>query len=285
MLLEQKRAKKEESMVDISLIIILVLGVSTLFSVYTLFKTGFTFWNILSLVISFGILVLSIGLYMDAKEFQEKFEASPKLFLLQENDVLLAGFSGKLVREDETPVLMTEDELRGFQEDYDQQQYDAMLGANYKLFIVNLTVLNNITGEIVVDNNIYTKEYLIGLLRSPNPLELFVDDLAARENVSASQQGAMKEKLLAELKKESPTDAAFKARIFGMLLRQAISEQGPLFILTQFKQGFIRIHKETIIFTTSKYLPQRYLQQLISAEVPGTTINARVAYQVERGDK
>ncbi len=258
-------------MVDISLVVLVIFVISTVFGIYKLIKFGITLAALLSVAFSVALLVMGVALYMDVNEFQEKFETAPKLFLLKENRTLLAGFSGRLGTTSEQAELLTAAALADLQADYDANKLDGMRGGNYKLFFVDLVAFGNITGRIMVDDTEYGREEIIQFIHSQAPLDDFTEDLLARREVQVQQRDAAKKRLLKGLRENAPDDTAFRANLFTLLLAQAVKEQGSRFLLYEFQRDHIRIYPETALFKLVKYIPPRYLSQILQEETTPTS--------------
>ncbi len=261
-------------MVDISLIVLIIFVISTLLGVYKLIKLGVTIAGFISVVISAALLLMGVALYLDVNTFQEKFETAPKLFLLKEGDTLLAGFSGVLGKAGEKPALLSAEALVDLQAKYDANDLASILDGNYKLFIINITVFNNITEDLLVEDETYTKGEIVVMMHSSTPMDDFTEDLLQRKDISAQQHDAVKRQLVAKLQKDSPDDTAFKGNLFMLLLAQAVKEQGSRFILTEFQHGHIRIYPETALFKLVKYTPPRYLSQILRESTAAANMTA-----------
>lgn len=264
-------------MVDVSLIVLIIFVISTLLGVYKLIKLGVTIAGFISVAISAALLFMGVALYLDVNEFQEKFETAPKLFLLKEGDTLLAGFSGVLGKAGEKPALLSAESLTDLQATYDTKDLASMLGDNYKLFIINITVFNNITEDLLVEDEAYAKDQIVTMIHSPTAMDDFTEDLLRRKDISAQQHDAVKRQLIAKLQKDAPDDTAFKGNLFMLLLAQAVKEQGSRFILTEFQHGHIRIYPETALFKLVKYTPPRYLSQILRESTAAANMTASSA--------
>lgn len=253
-------------MIDISLIVLIIFVISTLLGIYKLIKLGLTIAGLFSLAISIALLLAGIALYLDVREFSGKFESSPKLFLLQENETILSGFSGVLGKQKEELHFLTEEEVATLQQAYEIKDYKTMKADNYKLFLVTMRAFTNASELIITDEGTYTKDYFSSLLRSSTPLDDFAESIISEENISLDGHATIKQDVIDELKKTSPTDTEFKASLFGVLLTHATKEQGAFFILQEFQKGNIVIYPESALFKLVKYVPPQYLQQIIREE-------------------
>jgi hypothetical protein len=252
--------------VDVTLIVLIIFAITTLFSVYNLFRS-FSVGNLVSTSISVVFLILGFLMYQDVTDFRENFIPSPKTFVLQDDGMVLAGFTGTM-GEDELPRFLTADDIAAMQQAYAAGDAKAMLGDSYKLFIINLSAFSNVSGDIKVEEQEYSYGKIAGWIRSATPLDDFADDLLARENIPADQYGAVRAEVIAALRKDAPSDTEFKASLFGLLLGHAIDTEGAAFLLVQYKLRRIAVHPMTITFRIIRILPMGYLDQLV--EEPAT---------------
>ena len=65
------------------------------------------------------------------------------LYLLEDEGTLVAGFSA-IISGEFTPDFVSDEELGEYQEDYELDKLAALLGDNYKVFIIKKSVLDSV---------------------------------------------------------------------------------------------------------------------------------------------
>ena len=82
------------------------------------------------------ILFIFTALFVsDVKDFQEKNNQMPSLYLLEDQNTVIAGFSG-ISGEEFEPSYVTAEQLAAHQSSYEKEDLKQILGDNYKLFII-----------------------------------------------------------------------------------------------------------------------------------------------------
>ena len=65
------------------------------------------------------------------------------------------------------------------------------------------------------------------------------------------------------------TDAKMKGTMFGILFFAMTQQQGPFFIIQQYKKGNMMIHEETLIFKLIKIFPPKVFEDIFE-KIDGT---------------
>jgi uncharacterized membrane protein len=199
-------------------------------------KTVLKIFTLICTVLFVISLVFGYFIYKDVKEFQQR-SLEAKSFFLEEDGKLLAGF----VQENQNISVIKEGEMIRFDGGYSAGDYDAMLGKNYKMFIVKSVFFNpnksvsmkqfsSLDVGIKYDDMLY---YLRnGKFRGSNPF---------------SQFGIPEEEM--------------KSRIFSIMLMSELSDD-PTSLIFALKNGNILIYKETISFKIIKQLPDSVVDKV-----------------------
>lgn len=211
------------------LILVSVLG---LFAVYRIIKKVFKILATVILVVSIVLGLLTILLYQDVQELQEKFPTENKLFILELDEEIKAAF---IVGAEGTEPIFIED-LSTMNKANKIKDYPTMLGDNYILFLYKE---KDITAKKIniVDQD-FEKEFVIQMLKSNTPNDLFrkrLDEINGRGDFVI---------------KGAETDNEFKALLFSALFL----EQQDSF-LDQAKTIFV--YPQITAFKILKYIPTR----------------------------
>lgn len=213
-----------------------------------------------------AILIIS-GFFIiaDVKDFKDNFPNQPSLYLFEDKNTLLAGMSVVFGEEEPKPIFITKEQLTSFQASFEKNNLQAIIGNNYKLFILSSNAFKDIdkvkSGDIEL-----SRQEILTLLSSETPLDNFI--LAQIGEAAPEQQREIyKQKLKQEAGIE--TDAQFKGVLFMLLFGTAMEKQGPLFLFNQYKQGNIIIYPETTLFKLLKIIPSPLLEKAIIQMKPG----------------
>lgn len=246
---------------DITTIIILILYVAGAVLAFKFLKSIAKAMMIVSLV---GLLLIGGASYYvikDARNFQENWEGSPKLMLLEVDGKLIAGMESTLSAGD-GPVMLAEDRIEVLQQSYDVNDHNSMLGENYKIFIMKLgPLMDEIEGESLdFGDYTLTKTQARRILSSDDALVEMVNVAVDNGDIGEDR----KEDLRLEIEKDIGTDTEVKALVFGILIQQISTEKGAdtgLYLLTEYKKGNIIIYPETAMFKLIKYVPNFVLSK------------------------
>ncbi len=219
-------------MAYLSLILIFIV-IAILFIVFkTVLKAFFKlfFYTFLILFLVFGVFGFLV--YRDATDFKNKFTVSDNLLLLEDNGKILTGF---VLHPGGEPSILTDQQLRDFTGYYNNNQYQNMIGSNYKMFIIKMSAFKT-EGTVEYDGQQLERKRLIDSLRSDDPVGTFLQDVPgpARNNLADS--------------------ATLKVSFFVILYTNDFGTD-PLKIVFSYKEGNIIIYPETMMFKIIKYIP------------------------------
>ncbi len=202
-------------------------------------------------------LVFVFFIYQDASDFRENFPTQPSLLLLESEDEIIAGMQGKF-SEGSEPELISSQQLQDIQENYMEDDLDAILGENYKLFIFELDAFD--TDNISMEGTMISSDQAMPLLMSDSPIDDYIGlVLEDREQI-------YKDQFREQLQQTVEGDAEFKALIFASMFSGQMEESGSLFILEQYSKGNILIYPETILFRIMKRMPASILSKIMLAK-------------------
>lgn len=246
------------------LIIIGVLAISVVVAVVRMFQKGFKIGTFISLVFATLLLLFGAFLYMDVMNFSENFYTSSNMFVLTEGEEVLTGFDGMMETESDMPNFFTKADLEKMTGLYNEEDYESMLGDNYKMFIIDMEAFKTLEKNITIDEYNYTLEFVSGLMKSDTATEDYVDALLDRKGVEEKHRALLKDDLIKQTRDDIGDDYAFKGALFASaLLGSALEQQKTLFLLKNFQYSTIKIYEETMLFKSIKYMPVPYLEAIM----------------------
>ncbi len=238
-------------------IIIVVIMTVAMILVRVFFKNLFRIISIIWLIMFVVMVVFGLLIYADAVEMKEKMAEMPSLFLLQQDGRIRAGFSVM----GEEPELI--EKPRSFQQSYNDQEYDSILGSTYyKVFIFDFSIFND-TETLDIDEFSIPIETVSDIIRANSSNDVFTEYIMGDGNAVGMNFD------------EIGTDANLRNILFVTLFGKKVEEKGPAFLLEGIKQEEIEVQKESIIFKTIKYFPSSILQKAMEkvAKIQGVETN------------
>ena len=234
-------------------IIILIIFIIAVVLIIKFVKGVIKIIYLIASLIIIILLITALFLFIDIKDFREKFPTNPSLFLLEKDSNIIAGFYG-IFSEESEPNLVSEQELISYQTNFKDNNLGLILGQeNYKLFIINSNAFEFDVMDIN-ENISLEKQEVFSLLNSQNAIEDFLDITMGN--------GAKEQKEEFMENSEIKDNAEFKGILFAILFRDAQDIQGPLFIFNEYKKDNIMIYPETLLFKFIKKMPS-FLQDKI----------------------
>lgn len=243
-------------------LIILGLLVLTAIVIFVLIK------NIIKAVISICIVVflvfgvLALILFFDSSVTRDNLTNKPNTFVYLDEGNIKAGFS--ITINGQKIEYLDKEDLDLMNKYYSSKNLDYMLGSDYKLFIVNSSIFNEV-GDIKMLNYTisgqFIKESINTNFQETNLLELVLDKL----ELSVDERQDTKALLLNGTK----TQEEFKGKLFGMLIMEKIeSGKGAFSLIVEYKKGNVVIYKESATFAFIKELPETLIKGLFPTPKP-----------------
>ncbi len=201
------------------------------------------------------VMIFGTLAYLDARELKQRFPVENKLFLLDLDQHLVAGYV--FGKDGQTPQYIRSFET--YQHAYDEQDFGALLGDNYKLLLIKKEAFESVYPIDFAGVNL-TLEQAFQLLSTENPKKTYTDLLI--QTLSSSNQAMAQ----AFVDKAFKTEAEFKDQLFAVLFSKAILQEGPIYLIREYREGNLLIYPETLAFKTIKKLPDD-LFQLVSEKI------------------
>jgi len=162
------------------------------------FKTAFKILSIIWLVLFLASVAFAILVYADMNYMRKNCPEMPPVFLLQEEGDILAGISvGATDGGEELSDDAFISDLSGFQESYDEKDFDDLLEKDHcKIAVFNSSVFDKIESINFSESFSLPKDFFMGILRANNPIEYFIDRKADEEGLSEQEKQDMQEELV-----------------------------------------------------------------------------------------
>lgn len=242
----------------IIILIGLVLAFVLLFRILrSVLKTAIYFFFLCMLALFiFGILV-----YTDAASFKKNIGNSTNVFLLVDNNNLLAGI--KLDPVQERSVLYTQETLSDFQKSISENKIDAIKKDSYKVFIFNMSVLSDVESNLTFQDFTLPASAARELLQSEKPFTFVVDYYAKKQNQDNDLFRAALQKKLVETFK---TEQQFKDAVFSLFILEFFPEKIPS-IIKHIRQGTIVIYPQSALFSALQLSPQGFIDDALHNQI------------------
>jgi|GEM_PF-4905884 len=239
--------------VGIIIIILLVLALIFNFIKLALKTVGLIILIVLAIFVVFGVLT-----YFDATDFQETFGTSNNLYLLRDNEIVLAGFVMNN-SQPEKVVFLEATILDDYQQKLQENDYETVLGENYKLFIVEMSLFENSSIEsFEVEDITISKEYALALLRSNTPLDSLAERVAAEKKTA-------KQAVLQQLNQNNITsDTILKDQIFAIFMANEFSEQKSIKnLIMNVKNSKMYVYPKKFLLGMIRLIPDKWIDNIV----------------------
>ncbi|MFH1505769.1 MAG: hypothetical protein ABIE94_02160 [archaeon] len=245
----------------IGIIIIVVLVIALVFH---FIKMALKSFGIIILILIAIFAVLGVLTYFDAIDFQESFGVSDNLYLLREDDAILAGFIAN-AQDPEGAELLDSNTLSDYEKKLQDENYEEVLGENYKLFIIEMEVLEeSVLKSLKFRGYNLSKELGISILKSNTPR----DDLA---QYIATENGVPKEIVLQTFDDNNITsDAQMKGALFALFREKQFTEgRGLRGMISNIKNSKIVVYPKKVLFTMIRLIPDSWVDKLVEINEGG----------------
>lgn len=224
------------------------------------------FFKVIKVVFKVVFFLLIVGtvvcaffgyyVYKDAMEFQERFATEPKLFVYQHDGKLITAFRISAIEIGEIEQINAT-ELILYRKAFAQGNLEELLEGHYKILIFSKEAFASVEtvsfGELS-----FTKEDIFQVMESEDSRDALIKLIAAKQGLPEN----VVEGTLAYENEE------IKMLGFGMLIGKVFMQEGPLYLLKQYREGNVAIYPETIMFKLIKRFPERIFNLIMSKLQP-----------------
>lgn len=251
-------------------ILIIVLLIPIVLGIIKIVKEGFSLPALGGLLFSVIIFGVGVMLQLDTNEFTAQFETSPKTILLEDNNEIIAGFTGVL-KENQPPVFLDQTTLDQYTTYFQRDEFEKLKGDSYKLLVVRRPAFEFVEkisfgGEDVSRDDTFT------IMHADDALNTYANRVVeagiARDDIAAEFREQAKQQYLDEIQKQVGGSGQLKGSLFGVLVSEATNQQGPLFLLNSYHNKQVIIYEETFMFKVIKRIPSRILKLVSKKDVP-----------------
>lgn len=266
------------------IIIFAVLAAIGFFLLKSLFKAIAIAAGIMMIV----TLILGFMVMSDVKSMTEKMKTDNKLVLLTDGDKVLTGatigdlsnskdFSAMI--KDGTIKFSAKAEASAYSASLAQKNYDALLGSNYKLIMIDVKVFDSVSQVELFGKMTLPSDEAKKILKSDSPIDTFLSNDANLEKLLSSgtsktvdnielikqNKAAFKDQILNQIGSEE----ALKAVIAVAMFQSAVQKDQTM-LITEYQKGNIKVYKETITFKLLNYMPVS-LMKMVAAKMGSAT--------------
>ncbi|MBI4153347.1 hypothetical protein HY497_02390 [Candidatus Woesearchaeota archaeon] len=248
-------------MYGIAFLILIVGGIFLLFR----FAKHAVKWVLIAIgIMLIASAVFGINLFNDIKDLQKNFPKAQKLLLLNEDNMILAGFEGKLFSSDDVLSYISEEQRAAFQQHYSVRDLRGLRENYFKVIMFDTSAFEQM--ELSVSGNISANEAL-GIIRADNPIARTVTQVIRRDHLpDTPETRSFLTKGFRE--KGVSSDDDMRAFLFVLLFKAAL-EKDPWFLMNGFKSGSIIVYPETITFKLAKLVPMGVLKEALDKTMSG----------------
>jgi len=247
----------------LAVVILIILLASAILAVVRIVQRGPSRKTIISLITAVIAFTFGLILYVDAVDFNNNFSTSNKAFFFVHDNEVVTGFSGLLVHEDDIPYFYSKEEITELNQNFQDKDYKSMKWDNYKIFIIFNGTFDFLANNVEMGEKEYSREFIIKLIESDNPIDLFVEELMKDFKGDEEYADKQRESYIEQIKENYGDDHAIKAIAFSSLITAGTKQEGPMFLIGNFQYGNIIIYKESMLFKVAKYTPPAYTKMIM----------------------
>ncbi len=254
---------------------------------FKIFRTILKIFFVVNIVLFAASALYGYLLYKDFIDLKENFPAEEKLFLLKDGEQYIAGFSAKELslgnegsgRNKETgsdgesaansPELPTKPLAKEKLASYSGKKLSEILGDRYKIIIINTEMFKKLKRIKLQPGLEFTGNELVTLIKKEDSFGAFAEFMVEEQlkkqggsllplNIKSPALDEKKQEFTQQLKESFniKDEGSFDSLVLMFMIMGSIQEQGPIFLVEQFKTGNIAVYPETIIFKSVKLIPK-----------------------------
>ena len=234
----------------ITILVIIVLVVLSVFFAKQFFKLIAGLWSILFII----VIILGVFLYFDIKDLNSNFDTAEKVILLKENGNILTGF----MFSDNSKNTVFYKDISEINNAFKAKNYAKIKGETYKLLIAQKSLFSDIELIDVIGYPI-ERETLFAYLNDQTPRNKAAEDISKENSVP-------KALVTKEIEKNFATEDEFKGYLFAKAVGRVLEGKGTNFVILSYKKGDIEVYPETISFKMIDLLPQIIFDKFFEEE-------------------
>lgn len=251
-------------------ILLIVLLIPIIVGVVKIVKEGWSLPAAGSLLFSIVALGVGIMLQLDTTDFTNNFESSPKTILLADMDRITGGFVGVL-KPESPPMFLDQKTLDEYTVYYQRGELEKLKRDSYKLIIVKRPAFDAIESVSFAGEDI-SREDVFAIMDAEDPLDTYADRIVEaaiqRSDIVPEYREEAKKQYLGEIQQKIGDRGQLRSSLFGVMISEATTKLGPLFLLNSYHTKEAIIHKETFMFKIIKLIPSRILKFASKKDIP-----------------
>lgn len=238
------------------LIIFIIIAVALLIATFFFSKIAFKILSGLYTVIVIISIIMAVMMIQDVNELNNKYPVEDKLFLLDINGNIEAGFIIGDIRGGRTEDIMFIESIPKINSYYNEQDYENIIEDYFKIIFVKDEILD--INSIEFGELILSKKEAFNLLKAKSPKNIYANMILEEKGLSSQAMPLIK----TALNKEFISEYNFKDKLFGKIFAKVSEERGPEFIIQEYKNENIEIYPKTIIFKAISFIPESLLNNI-----------------------
>lgn len=248
---------------------------------FKIFRTILKVFFIVNIVLFAATAIYGYLLYKDFIDLKENFPTQEKLFLLKDGEQYIAGFSATELslgndangREEksagDSPELPTKPLSKEKLASYSGKKLSEVLEDRYKIIMINTEMFKKLKRIKLQPGLEFTGNELVTLIKKDDSFGAFAEFMVEEQlkkqggsllslNIKSSALDEKKQEFTQQLKESFniKDEGSFDSLVLMFMMMGSIQEQGPIFLVEQFKTGNIAVYPETIIFKSVKLIPK-----------------------------
>ena len=226
--------------------IITVAIIIVLFIIFfKIFKTVLKAISFVILIIIIASLVAGYFVYQDMQDLQKNFASEPKLFLLEDNNKIMAGVIIEGAENNTNIIEVLQEEQDKYTQYLKQNDLKSIKGNNYKLFILKKEFFNS--GVQIEEKVNLTNQQAIQVMTADEAIKAYAQIENTNETSLANQT----------------TNADVRSKIFIAALSSELNNSGgTLYIIQQINKGNAKVYPKTAAFILTEYLPNQFIERV-----------------------
>jgi hypothetical protein len=253
-----------------TLILVLVF-IAFLWLIFKIVKSLIKVAIIGIVVVIISMAAFGIFVYKDMKNIQDLTD-KPKLCLLEDKGEIMLAAVIEGMNESSAIQIPTPDEYATIKTYYGQNKMKDLQGSYYKVFVFKRSFFEEGLPETVSmpesmeGLQTLSKQEMLTILSSDQPVELVVDKLVATESeLNGLPADDAKNLAREKLMNDTTSVESLKAEIFFVALQNVIETRGLSFVLEQYRADNLAVYPKTILFTVVQDAPDFIVNPLIKS--------------------
>lgn len=217
-------------------------------------------------VISVIVIILGVWAILDARSFVEKSQTNEELFILKEQDRMLAGTKNLFMRDENAVKKLTDSEFENYNALFREKDYEKMLKNKYRVFVIDVSAFDSLEEDDFSSFEGMDKELMFRMLRSEKATDVLIEKTIAESNITREYEGLLRQ----NLREQMPEEAELRSTLFALLISASLQKHGAPFIASQIKEGRMEVYPISMMFRAIRIIPMFVFEKLSGAAMKGS---------------